>query len=423
VSVDLRWRFAPLPQAAPGFDPAGDASALVVRGMPSPAAQPIPGRQYLASLGAGQRYLVRVPDAWNGKLAVAGTPGFRSEFANDAIWSDYLLARGYAFASSNKGIPTNVVWPGANAETDADTYLTPFDVPGLPRGTAAYFGVLTPERIGVETWSADLAATIEAAHGLLNEIERAPERTYAVGLSNGGAQVRSLLEARPELVDGGVEWASVYWTGERNLLTLLPRFLALMPAYVASGFRDRALHDEIVAAGFPPDRTQPDAAHPSLWFDHYANVPFYSDVTLFAFARLLDERARVADLAERAAYVPPNGVRTRVESFAHTGALRKPLVGIAGEADVFITPEHHAIGYRDAVVRAGAAEHYRLFLVDDGTHVDGFVPFGYGLRPQVPFAWAAFEALERAVETDAALPGEPGAVTRVREPAQVGAGY
>jgi len=33
------------------------------------------------------------------------------------------------------------------------------------------------------------------------------------------------------------------------------------------------------------------------------------------------------------------------------------------------------------------------YIVAGGTHVDTFSPFGYGLQPQLPFAWAAFRQL------------------------------
>lgn len=210
------------------------------------------------SLGPGQRFVLRVPDAWNGKLVVAGTPAVRSEFASDAIWSDYVLARGYAFAASNKCIPFNGYLDDAANVPARLAYRLPFEVPGVDlRGKALRFGALEPHSIGVAQQFADYVATIETVKALLAErYGEEPRRTYAVGLSMGGAQVRWLLETHPELADGGVEWASVFWSPESNLLTQLPGFLAMMPRYVASGFGDRATHDAIVALGFPPDRRQ-----------------------------------------------------------------------------------------------------------------------------------------------------------------------
>ncbi|HMD02434.1 MAG TPA: hypothetical protein VKG44_05655, partial [Candidatus Baltobacteraceae bacterium] len=334
-----------MPAAAPGFDPAGDARALVLAGTASPAPLPIPGTQLLGSLGPGQRFVLRVPTAWNGKLVVAGTPAVRSEFASDAIWSDYVLARGYAFAASNKCIPFNGYLDDAANVPPRLAYRLPFEIPGVDlRGKALRFGALEPHTVGIAQQFADYVATIETVKALLAERYGEPCRTYAVGLSMGGAQVRWLLESHPALADGGVEWASVFWSPESNLLTQLPGFLRLMPRYVASNFSDRQAHDAVVALGFPPDRLQSDPRHPSLWLEHYSNVlPFYTDVSTFLYARLIDpETPEHFELDERAAYVPSPSARRTIEGFAHRGALRKPLIGVAGEADTFVTPHVHA---------------------------------------------------------------------------------
>ena len=419
---DLRFGHAPLPEPAPGFDPAGDALAMVARGTESPAQAPLPGRQAFGSLRPGQRYVVRIPDAWNGKLVAAGTPATRSEFANDLIWSDYALSRGYAFASSNKGIPYNAILE--DGPGDRLQYDLPFDLPGVTlRGKRLRIGALEPQPMSLLDWYGDYVATIETARELIHSATgRAPERTYAVGLSYGGAQVRKLLETRPDLADGGVEWAAVFWSNERHFLTLLPGFLRLMPRYIASGYGDREAHDEIVALGFPPDRRQDDPLHPSLWADHYSNsLPFYNDVTTFVFGRLVDpDLPDVFGLAERAAFELSAAGRRTVASLAHTGGLKRPLVAIAGEADVFITPQHNLEGYAAAVAAAGAADAYSAYLVEDGTHVDSYIAFGYGLQAQLPFAWAAFEQLERIVE-GSAKPEGAESVKRVANPAEISA--
>ena len=50
------------------------------------------------------RILIRLPDQWNGKLVVAGASGTRSEFNGDFAWSDFVLQKGYAYLSQNKGV-------------------------------------------------------------------------------------------------------------------------------------------------------------------------------------------------------------------------------------------------------------------------------------------------------------------------------
>ena len=417
---DLRFGSVALPEPGPGFDPVADARALVLAGTPSPASRPIPGDQILASLAPGQRYVVRVPTAWNGDLVVCGTPATRSEFANDAIFSDFLLARGYAFASSNKGIPYNGIFESAAQTPDpAAAYRIPFDVPGVPRDSAVVrIGALSPRRIGVASWHDDLPALIAAAKAHVGAARGSrPRRTYAAGLSIGGGQVRWLLERHPELVDGGLEWASVYWHPDENILTYLPAFLRHMPAYVASGFADRASHAAIVAAGFPPDRLGTTEAHPSLWNDHYAHLPpFYADLTTFAFGRLLDREAGPLDsLERRAAYVPSSAAREAIAAFAHTGALQRPLIGIAGDADVFVTPQHNAAPYLAAVRASGRGDRYWQYIVSGGTHVDAYAAFGYGLQAQLPFVWKAFDRLVAIVE-DGARPAGAGTSRSVRSP-------
>ncbi len=446
---DLRFGHVPLPEPGPGYEPATDAVHLFAPGMESPAREPIPGVQILDSFGEGHRFVVRVPDAWNGKLAVCGTPATRSEFANDLNLGDYLLARGYAFASSNKGVPYNGIFEAA-VDTPAPTtvYPIPFDLLGLrAAGAVIRVGALYPRRVPVGEWHEDLARLTRAARKHVRTATgRQPRRTYAVGLSIGGGQVRWMLERHPELVDGGIEWASVFWSPEQSILNYLPAFIAAMPDYVRSGFTDAAARDAILAAGFPPDRLQDDPAHPSLWNDHYANLaPFYGDLTTFAFGMLLDPEltswtgsppnltdpvtgsgagetpnARGFALpAARATYVPSAAARKTIAAFAHTGALERPLIGLAGDADVFVTPAGNAETYLEAVRKAGRGDRYWQYRVQNGTHVDAYAGYGYGLQPILPFVWAAFEQLERIVE-NGERPAGAGSARSVAEPHELG---
>jgi len=423
--ADLRFGFTPVPAAAPGFDPAGDAKALLAPGTVSPAKAPIPGDQWTGILPGGGRYVLRVPANWNGTLVVAGTPATRSEFANDAIWSDFVLARGAAFASSNKRIPYNaIVEPVAGIKQPEFAYPIPFDAAGLEtKGMAIRFGMFDPGRIGIAEWNDDFHALAVTMRALVTSEYRAPAHVYAVGLSNGGAQVRTLLERHPDDVDGGIDWSGVYWSPTTTLLDYLPAFLNAMPAYVASGFTDRRIASELEAFGFPPDVVQNDPAHPSLYADYYSNVaPYYADLTVFAYARLIDRRT--ASLAgpctpdahdpkrlpgscagtglarphARATYQPSADARRAIAAFAHSGAIAKPLISIAGTRDPFIVPHHNALAYQRAISANRRGHLHRLFLVEGGTHVDTFVAYGYGLRAQLPFAWAAYDRLVRTVE-------------------------
>src|SRR3954447_12165093 len=49
------------------------------------------------------QFVIRFPDKWNGKLVITGPPGVRGQYANDFIIGDFVLKRGYAYASTDKG--------------------------------------------------------------------------------------------------------------------------------------------------------------------------------------------------------------------------------------------------------------------------------------------------------------------------------
>ena len=74
----------------------------------TPITKVVPGIQISARIAddpTGQaRFLLRLPNDWNGRLVVAGASGTRSEFNGDFAWSDYVVQQGYAYASQNKGV-------------------------------------------------------------------------------------------------------------------------------------------------------------------------------------------------------------------------------------------------------------------------------------------------------------------------------
>src|SRR6185295_12141417 len=74
----------------------------------TPITKAVPGLQIQARIAGdptGQaRFLLRLPNDWNGRLVVAGASGTRSEFNGDFAWSDFVVQKGYAYASQNKGV-------------------------------------------------------------------------------------------------------------------------------------------------------------------------------------------------------------------------------------------------------------------------------------------------------------------------------
>ena len=92
----------------PAFGITSATDPTVISLAPTPTTDPVPGIQvtgWFADDPTGQaRFLLRFPSNWNGKLVVAGSSGTRSEFNGDWAWSNYVLPKGYAYASQNKGV-------------------------------------------------------------------------------------------------------------------------------------------------------------------------------------------------------------------------------------------------------------------------------------------------------------------------------
>src|SRR6266852_8752762 len=238
-----------LPQFA--FTPTFDRGVIApVAGKRTPITKTVPGLQLNARIGSdptGQaRFLLRLPDDWNGRLVVAGASGTRSEFNGDFAWSDYVLQKGYAYASQNKGVLnlqfTTAADPLACRLNPASTLFAHFydNDPGQPFTRWAEFMIK----------AAELARDgVKAGYG------HPPRFTYAVGTSNGGYQVRRAVELAPELFDGGVDWEGTFVDEHApNLLTDLPPAILNFPDYVASGFNTAGTAAKnIQGAGYPPD--------------------------------------------------------------------------------------------------------------------------------------------------------------------------
>src|SRR5205823_11207762 len=160
----------------------------------TPITKAVPGLQIdarIASDPQGQaRFLLRLPKDWNGRLVVAGASGTRSEFNGDFAWSDYVVQKGYAYASQNKGV-LNLFIVSLNSPTPpADPLacrLNPTSAvwvhfydndPGQPFTRWADY-IVKAAQIAREG--------VQAGYG------QPPRYTYAVGTSNGGYQVRRAI--------------------------------------------------------------------------------------------------------------------------------------------------------------------------------------------------------------------------------------
>ena len=97
-------------------------------------------------------------------------------------------------------------------------------------------------------------ASTRATRGQGELSQQFPQRTYAVGTSNGGYQVRRAIEEAPNLFDGGVDWEGTYIDPQENILVDLPVAVKNFPVYAASDYDpNSAAAKNILAAGYPPD--------------------------------------------------------------------------------------------------------------------------------------------------------------------------
>jgi hypothetical protein len=310
------------------------------------------------------QFVIRLPEHWNGGLVVAGSPGNRETYANDFTISDWALAKGYAYAATDKG------------NTGATFYLD-----GKRPGDA------------VAEWNDRVSQLAVAAKKVVRKrYGKAPKTSIVAGQSNGGYLVRWQLENRPDLWDGGVDWEGVLWTADGpNLLTFLPPALRAYPAGDTAG---------MAAAGFSP-------ATSFLWPFHYQ---YYWDLTQRVYREEFDpdfDGATQAGTPFCATGTPacdtdydyasrPESVHKAVEKVSLTGKIKRPLITVHGTLDTLLPIGQDSDVYATMVDDHNRDRLFRYYRVEGGNHVDGLYPTYPGqLRPLLPCFRSAFTALER----------------------------
>jgi hypothetical protein len=320
------------------------------------------------------QFVIRLPDNWNGKLVITGAPGVRRQYANDYLLSDWFVARGYAYASTDKGNS------GTNFQSD-----------GVNPGDA------------IAEWHRRVTElTIAAKDVARQRYGVAPSYIYMTGLSNGGYLTRFALENRPDLYDGGVDWEGVLWLPDGpNIFTSLPPALRWYPAWRATG--DRAAYDRIIAAGYAPGSE-------FLWEHHYA---VYWDLTQRTYREEMDPtydgtlNGGVPFCASGTPYCDadydyatrPAAVRDAVRTISLTGRIGKPMITLHGTLDSLLPISTNSDNYAAMIGAEGRGRLHRYYVVEGGNHVDQlYDEFPDKLRPITPCYRAAFVALENWVE-------------------------
>jgi hypothetical protein len=414
----------------------------VISNGPSPTAGPVPGIQvegwYADDPTKQARFVLRFPDNWNGKLVVAGASGTRSEYNGDWAWSDYVLPKGYAYASQNKGVLNfYTVNFGSTGQPANDPFSCRVNPPGGGLSLLwVHFFDVDPDKPFTQ-WTQYMLKTAQLAQTAVKVNYGGPaRRTYAVGTSNGGYQVRRAMEEAPNLFDGGVDWEGTYVNPTENILIDLPTAVKNFPDYVKSDYNPNSVAAQnILAAGFPPDIVHRDPVSgkvTSLWGNYYND---FWEVTTCQWQQRFDPSYDTFGSGpgnyDYLSRLGLPGVFDSVSAVTTTGKIKKPLITVAGTMDALLPIKHQARAYEAAVdtSRKGNNEQrsaqYRLYEVQNGNHIEAYaLPAAFPeLRVIQPYAQAAFDLLTQHVEQNAALPpsqciAKDGAISA--NPAQAG---
>ncbi|MGW6414964.1 tannase/feruloyl esterase family alpha/beta hydrolase [Streptomyces sp. NPDC055055] len=326
------------------------------------------------------QFVIRLPDHWNGGLVVTGAPGTRRQYSTDALISDQVLAKGFAYAATDKGNT------GPNFFTD-----------GRAPGDA------------VAEWNRRVTELTRAAKKAVRQrYGRGPEHTYMTGISNAGYLTRWQLENRPELYDGGVDWEGVLWT------TRGPNLLTSLPVTVARQF-GQASDDDLITAGFAPGSRFLWPYHEKAYWGLTQKMfraefdPSYDPACPGATAGGTVEQI-LAPCASDASYdyaSRPAAVHRAVAKVALTGRIGRPLLTLHGDLDTLLPIATDSDVYAGMIDARGRGGLHRYYTVQGGTHTDGlYDTYPDRLRPILPCYRSAFDALTRWVEEGTAPPAD-----------------
>ncbi|OPC79504.1 hypothetical protein B4N89_34410 [Embleya scabrispora] len=315
------------------------------------------------------QFVIRLPEKWNGGLVVAGPPGLRRQYANDPMISDRALARGFAYAATDKG------------NTGSKIYQD-----GVRPGDA------------IAEWHERVAElTVAAEKVAARHYGRRPTTTYMAGASAGGYLVRWQLENNPGLFTGGVELHGLLLTPDSpNVLDTAPAALRAYPRY-----RDHVpgAYEEMLAAGYPKGSE-------STWEFHYQNLwdslqrtmreeidPGYDGPkeagTPFCPANTIKGCDTDYVYADR-----PASVHRTVARLSLTGNVKRPLITLQGTLDALLPITRSGDVYTRMIDDSGRGRMHRYYRVTDGTHADGLYRGHEDLvRPMAPCFATAFDAL------------------------------
>ncbi len=385
----------------------------------------VPGYQ-ITGMYEDSKFVLRIPKNWNGKLVVAASPGIREETAADTLFSDYVVTKGYAYACTDKGTRGEVIPDFSAGETTIknpalNQAFTTFAYAPKP-GDPAFND--SPMEWNYRTRQLTQGSR-EALHNLKG---KNPERTYLIGCSNGGYVVRYALEHNDDnLWDGGGDWEGVLWRADDvNLLAVFDDLVVnhmIYTNYIKKITGVDATDKEKVKAKAVLDKwLAPESEF--VWNTPAFQTYFwaYWMPSLDMYRRAVDPDfihkqpwSKVGTMPEKYLdwdyYKRPDSIRAWFRMMENTGNINKPLITVHGNWDCLIPLKASSLPYRALIKEKDKADIYRLYIVDHGNHLDGWVGDpkkdpDKKLQLIMPYAHQAFDMLVDWVEKGKPAPAD-----------------
>jgi hypothetical protein len=319
------------------------------------------------------QFVIRLPEDWNGKLVITGAPGIRKQYSVDPVIADFVLAEGYAYASTDKGNSGTLFYQDGAEPGDA-----------------------------IAEWNMRVTELARATQTVVEQYYRHTAlRTYMTGISNGGYLTRWQLEHHPEVFDGGVDWeGTLFQARAPNLFTYLPVALREYPRYALT--QDPAAHAAMIDAGFAPGSE-------FLWADHYGE---YWDLTQRTYREELDPsydgpleggipfcQSGMPMCDADYDYATRPEAHDALKKVALTGRIKRRLLTLHGTYDALLPLATDSDVYTRMVREQRRGSKHRYYVIAHGNHVDGrYDLYPDRIQPIWPCWHAAFDALSSWVE-------------------------
>lgn len=362
------------------------------------------------------RFVMRVPFKWNGKLVMSPMPGLRDEWSSDAAFSDFVLTKfnengeSYAYAAIDKGTVGELV-PNPDLEKEKDgtvkilpysTALTAhaFSAAGNPNDTLAEWNL----RLGQATRATKIV--LEKLHG------KQPTRTYLMGHSNGGYVVRYALEKDGAQYDGGIDWEGMLWNSQKS--NMIDSLSKIVNAYLTYSNKKATDEQRKQAADVLYQYLEPGSEF--IWPQYFV---MYWLGTLDIYRNHFDPTFQQTPwnkyLTNPTMYLKydyksrPESVKEAIRAIENTGDIQKPMISVFGSLDSLTSVKTAALPYKELVEENKKGDIYRLFIVKNGNHLDGWVGSSKfdkenKLQPLLPYVHQSFDLLVDWVENGKKAP-------------------